>query len=85
MDSFSIKGFDIFAEEALHSVTALAYRLEAEERVIVYSGVTPSPRPRGGSFSRWLRSAHSRVLIPRALRCHQPYHSIEAGKYAQQL
>ncbi|MCK9586957.1 MBL fold metallo-hydrolase [Methanothrix soehngenii] len=45
MDSFSIKGFDIFAEEALHSVTALAYRLEAEERVIVYSGDTePSAR-----------------------------------------
>ena len=45
MDSFSIKGFDIFAEEARHSVTALAYRLEAEEKVIVYSGDTePSAR-----------------------------------------
>ena len=45
MDSFSIKGFDIFAEEARHSVTALAYRLEAEEKMIVYSGDTePSAR-----------------------------------------
>ena len=45
MDSFSIKGFDIFAEEARHSVTALAYRLEAEEKVVVYSGDTePSAR-----------------------------------------
>jgi ribonuclease BN (tRNA processing enzyme) len=45
MDSFSLKGFDIFAEEARHSVTALAYRLEAEEKVIVYSGDTePSAR-----------------------------------------
>lgn len=45
MDSISLKGFDIFAEEARHSVTALAYRLEAEEKVIVYSGDTePSPR-----------------------------------------
>ena len=45
MDSFYIKGFDIFAEEARHSVTALAYRLEAEDKVIVYSGDTePSAR-----------------------------------------
>jgi ribonuclease BN (tRNA processing enzyme) len=45
MDSFSLKGFDIFAEEARHSVTALAYRLEAEEKVVVFSGDTePSPR-----------------------------------------
>ena len=45
MDSFSLKGFDIFAEEARHSVPALAYRLESEERVIVYSGDTePSAR-----------------------------------------
>ncbi len=45
MDSFSVKGFDIFAEEARHSVTALAYRIEAEDKVIVYSGDTePSPR-----------------------------------------
>ena len=45
MDSFSLKGFDIFAEEARHSVTALAYRLEAEDKVIVYSGDTePSAR-----------------------------------------
>ena len=37
--------FDIFAEEARHSVTALAYRLEAEEKVVVYSGDTePCPR-----------------------------------------
>ena len=40
MDSFSLKGFDIFVEEARHSVTALAYRLETEEKVIVYSGDT---------------------------------------------
>jgi ribonuclease BN (tRNA processing enzyme) len=45
MDSFSLKGFDIFAEEARHSVAALAFRLEAEEKVIVYSGDTePSAR-----------------------------------------
>jgi ribonuclease BN (tRNA processing enzyme) len=45
MDSFSVKGFDIFAEEARHSVTALAYRIEAEDKIIVYSGDTePSPR-----------------------------------------
>ena len=45
MDSISLKGFDIFAEEARHSVTALAYRLEADDRVVVYSGDTePSPR-----------------------------------------
>jgi ribonuclease Z len=45
MDSFSLKGFDIFAEEARHSVTTLAYRLEAEEKVVVYSGDTePSAR-----------------------------------------
>ena len=45
MDSFSVKGFDLFAEEARHSVTALAYRIEAEEKVLVYSGDSePSPR-----------------------------------------
>ena len=45
MDSISLNGFDIFAEEACHGVTALAYRLEAEEKVMVYSGDTePSPR-----------------------------------------
>jgi ribonuclease Z len=45
MDSFTLKGFDIFAEEARHSVTALAYRLESEEKIIVYSGDTePCPR-----------------------------------------
>jgi ribonuclease BN (tRNA processing enzyme) len=40
MDSISLKGFDIFAEDARHSVTAIAYRLEAEEKVVVYSGDT---------------------------------------------
>jgi ribonuclease Z len=45
MDDFSVQGFDIFAEEAKLSVTALAYRIEAEENVLVYSGDTePSPR-----------------------------------------
>lgn len=45
MDSFSVKGNDLFAEEARHSVTALAYRIEAEEKVLVYSGDSePSPR-----------------------------------------
>ena len=45
MDDFSRQGFDIFAEEAKHSVTALAYRIEAEDKVLVYSGDTePSPR-----------------------------------------
>ena len=45
MDDFSVQGFDIFAEEAKHSVTALAYRIEAEEKVLVYSGDTePSQR-----------------------------------------
>ena len=45
MDDFSVQGFDIFAEEAKHSVTVLAYRIEAEEKVLVYSGDTePSQR-----------------------------------------
>jgi len=45
MDSLSLKGFDIFAEEARHSVTALAYRMEADDKVVVYSGDTqPCPR-----------------------------------------
>lgn len=45
MDSFSLNGFDIFAEEAVHSVTALAYRIEAEDKIAVYSGDTePSQR-----------------------------------------
>ena len=45
MDSLSIHGFDIFAEEARHSVTALAYRIEASDKVLVYSGDTePTPR-----------------------------------------
>ena len=32
--------FGIFAEEAKHSVPALAYRIETEEKVVVYSGDT---------------------------------------------
>jgi ribonuclease BN (tRNA processing enzyme) len=45
MDAFTVNGFDIFAEEARHSVTALAYRIQAEEKVVVYSGDTePSAR-----------------------------------------
>ncbi len=45
LDNFSIQGFDIFAEEARHSVAAMAYRIEAEEKVLVYSGDTePTPR-----------------------------------------
>jgi ribonuclease Z len=45
MDAISLDGFDIFAEEARHSVTALAYRLETEDKVLVYSGDTePCPR-----------------------------------------
>jgi ribonuclease BN (tRNA processing enzyme) len=40
MDSFIVKGFEIFAEEARHSVTTLAYRIEAEEKVVAYSGDT---------------------------------------------
>ena len=40
MDSLSLKGCDIFAEEAKHSVTALAYRIEGQEKVVVYSGDT---------------------------------------------
>jgi ribonuclease BN (tRNA processing enzyme) len=45
MDSLSLKGCDIFAEAARHSVIALAYRLEWDEKVVVYSGDTePSVR-----------------------------------------
>ncbi len=45
MDSFSCKGCDVFAEEARHSITALAFRIEAEDKVVVYSGDTePSSR-----------------------------------------
>jgi ribonuclease BN (tRNA processing enzyme) len=40
MDNLSVQGFEIFAEEARHSVTALAYRIEAEDKVLVYSGDT---------------------------------------------
>ncbi|VVB70781.1 Ribonuclease Z [uncultured archaeon] len=40
MDSFSVKGFDLFAEEARHSITSLAFRIEAMDRVVVYSGDT---------------------------------------------
>jgi ribonuclease BN (tRNA processing enzyme) len=45
MDSLNLKGCDIFAEEARHSITALAFRLEWDEKVVVYSGDTePSAR-----------------------------------------
>jgi len=45
MDTISLSGFDIFAEEARHSVTALAFRLEVDDKVMVYSGDTePCPR-----------------------------------------
>jgi ribonuclease BN (tRNA processing enzyme) len=45
MDTVTLKGFDIFAEEAVHSVTALAYRIECQDRILVYSGDTePSAR-----------------------------------------
>jgi ribonuclease BN (tRNA processing enzyme) len=45
MDVISLKGYDIFAEEARHSVTALAYRVDCGDNVVVYSGDTePSPR-----------------------------------------
>ena len=45
MDSVSLKGCDIFAEEAKHSVNALAYRMDCGDKAIVYSGDTePSPR-----------------------------------------
>jgi len=45
MDTFALCGLDIFAEEALHSVTALAYRLEWQDQILVYSGDTePSAR-----------------------------------------
>ena len=39
-DCFSVKGYDIFAEEAKHSVTALAYRIQSVGRVVAYSGDT---------------------------------------------
>jgi ribonuclease Z len=45
MDSISLKSIDIFAEEARHSVNALAYRMEVDDIVVVYSGDTePSAR-----------------------------------------
>jgi ribonuclease BN (tRNA processing enzyme) len=45
MDSFQLKSCEIFAEEARHSVTALAYRIDAQDKVVVYSGDTePSAR-----------------------------------------
>jgi ribonuclease Z len=40
MDCLSLKGCDIFAEEAKHSVTALAYRIEGQGKAVVYSGDT---------------------------------------------
>jgi ribonuclease BN (tRNA processing enzyme) len=39
-EPFSLKGFDILAVEARHSVTSLAYRIRAGEKVVVYSGDT---------------------------------------------
>ncbi|HWQ18699.1 MAG TPA: MBL fold metallo-hydrolase [Methanotrichaceae archaeon] len=39
-DRLSIKGFDIKAASAAHSVTALAYRIEQGSKVIAYSGDT---------------------------------------------
>jgi ribonuclease Z len=51
MASISLKGFDIFAEEARHSVTSLAYRIEAEDKVVVYSGDT-EPCPRVAALAR---------------------------------
>lgn len=45
MDAISLRGCDIFAEEARHSVAALAYRVDSGDKVVVYSGDTePSPR-----------------------------------------
>jgi ribonuclease Z len=45
MDAVSMKGCDIFAEEAKHSVTALAYRVDCGDKSVVYSGDTePSSR-----------------------------------------
>jgi ribonuclease BN (tRNA processing enzyme) len=40
LDCISLKGCDIFAEEAKHSVTALAYRIEGQDKTVVYSGDT---------------------------------------------
>jgi ribonuclease BN (tRNA processing enzyme) len=62
MESFSIKGFDIFAESAKHSVNALAYRVEAESKVMVYSGDTETNFACSCAFRRG-RSSHSRVLF----------------------
>jgi ribonuclease BN (tRNA processing enzyme) len=45
MDNFFVQGFDIFAEEARHGVTSLAYRIETKDSILVYSGDTePAPR-----------------------------------------
>lgn len=45
MDAVFLKGCDIFAEEAKHSVTALAYRVDYGDKSVVYSGDTePSSR-----------------------------------------
>lgn len=47
-DCFSVKGCDILAEEAKHSVTALAYRIQCGGRIVAYSGDTePSPAVAG--------------------------------------
>jgi ribonuclease Z len=40
MDAVYLKGCDIFAEEARHSVTALAYRMDCGDKSVVYSGDT---------------------------------------------
>jgi ribonuclease Z len=43
-DIFDLSGFEIRAGEAVHSIPALGYRIEAETRAIVYSGDTePAP------------------------------------------
>lgn len=43
-DELSLKGFEISSAEAVHSVTALGYRIESGSKVVAYSGDTePSP------------------------------------------
>lgn len=43
-DTFSLKGFEISAAEAMHSVTSLGYRIESNSKVVTYSGDTePTP------------------------------------------
>lgn len=44
-DTLRLKGFEISSAEAVHSVTALGYRIESGSKVVAYSGDTePSPR-----------------------------------------